>query len=277
MKWFWPVVILIVFINAHLWGVLFAIIYWIFWLANKPSNASVVVRDNSAISTGDLADLVLLRLELQNQLDAGLITSEQCVDLNQRIDALSSRYLAIVPDSLLWQQRRDIAWDFLNKNADAPIGIPPWRIKVSDALLAEVKPSVADEPSRVGIAHLEKRDENETQPAIFTIDEADHVSEPPSWTINKIHPIRSEKTANEESNLKQYAWKPDQPSYLERTLSTLSGWHTLAVPFLAQNIGWFIGVFCFIAGSMFLVSYTSGYTKNLIACFAFFIFTLSYC
>ena len=275
MKWFWPVVILIVFINAHLWGVLFAIIYWIFWLANKPSNASVVVRDNSAISTGDLADLVLLRLELQNQLDAGLITSEQCVDLNQRIDALSSRYLAIVPDSLLWQQRRDIAWDFLNKNADAPIGIPPWRIKVSDALLAEVKPSVADEPSRVGIAHLEKRDENETQPAIFTIDEADHVSEPPSWTINKIHPIRSEKTANEESNLKQYAWKPDQPSYLERTLSTLSGWHTLAVPFLAQNIGWFIGVFCFIAGSMFLVSYTSGYTKNLIAFFAFFIFTLS--
>jgi len=40
-------------------------------------------------------------------------------------------------------------------------------------------------------------------------------------------------------------------------------------PVLVQNIGWFIGVFCFIAGSLFLVSNTTGYAKNLIAFFAF--------
>jgi hypothetical protein len=44
---------------------------------------------------------------------------------------------------------------------------------------------------------------------------------------------------------------------------------------LVQNIGWFIGVFCFIAGSLFLVHSTDGYNSNLIAFFAFFIFTLA--
>ena len=58
-----------------------------------------------------------------------------------------------------------------------------------------------------------------------------------------------------------HAFRPAEPGLLERTLKTVSGWHALIAPFLVQNIGWFIGGFCFVAGSVFLVSYTTGFGK----------------
>jgi hypothetical protein len=54
----------------------------------------------------------------------------------------------------------------------------------------------------------------------------------------------------------------------------MSGWHKLATPFLVQNIGWFIGGFCFIAGSIFLVSYTTGYVKALTIFATLLLYTL---
>ena len=49
----------------------------------------------------------------------------------------------------------------------------------------------------------------------------------------------------------------------ERLVETVSGWPKLAAPFLVQNIGWFVGAFCFIAGTIFLVSYTTGFANAL--------------
>ena len=43
----------------------------------------------------------------------------------------------------------------------------------------------------------------------------------------------------------------------------MSGWPRLAAPFLLQNVGWFVGAFCFIAGTAFLVSYTTGFANAL--------------
>lgn len=47
-------------------------------------------------------------------------------------------------------------------------------------------------------------------------------------------------------------------------------------PFLWQNIGWFIGGFCFVSGSIFFVAYTEGFTKSLVVfvvlCLYIFIF-----
>jgi hypothetical protein len=106
------------------------------------------------------------------------------------------------------------------------------------------------------------------QAATFAIDTIDHAQAPP-------YQAASLNVKKPEPTLNQYAWKPHEPTRLERVLKTVSGWHSMAVPFLAQNIGWFIGVFCFIAGSGFLVHYTKGYASNLIAFFAFFIFTLA--
>jgi len=71
-----------------------------------------------------------------------------------------------------------------------------------------------------------------------------------------------------------YAWKSAEPSALEHALQTVSGWPALIAPFLAQNIGWFIGGFCFVAGSIFLVSYTAGFAKALTVFAALFTYTL---
>ena len=75
-------------------------------------------------------------------------------------------------------------------------------------------------------------------------------------------------------DIENYAWQRHEPGPLEKAFATLSGWHALAAPFLLQNIGWFIGVFLFIAGSIFLVSYSTGYLKSLLVFLAFFLFTL---
>jgi hypothetical protein len=34
-------------------------------------------------------------------------------------------------------------------------------------------------------------------------------------------------------------------------MQVMAGWPALIAPFLVQNIGWFIGGFCFVAGSIF--------------------------
>jgi hypothetical protein len=59
-------------------------------------------------------------------------------------------------------------------------------------------------------------------------------------------------------------WTPTEPSAFERLLERVSGWPQLAVPFLVQNIGWFIGGFCLIAGTVFLVRNTSGFMFALV-------------
>lgn len=59
-------------------------------------------------------------------------------------------------------------------------------------------------------------------------------------------------------------WQPVPPDRLERALLALSGWPRLIVPFLVQNIGWFIGGFCLIAGVFLLIAYTSGFLNDLL-------------
>ncbi|MCC8992727.1 MAG: hypothetical protein LM550_03370 [Candidatus Contendobacter sp.] len=59
------------------------------------------------------------------------------------------------------------------------------------------------------------------------------------------------------------AWRPAAPNPLEKALHTLSGWPKLIAPFLMQNIGWFIGGFCFVAGALFLIANTSGFVNAL--------------
>src|SRR5262249_10999285 len=61
-------------------------------------------------------------------------------------------------------------------------------------------------------------------------------------------------------------WQPAAPSALERALRSAAGWPSLIAPFLVQNIGWFIGGLCFVAGSIFLVSYTAGFFRALAVC-----------
>lgn len=67
-----------------------------------------------------------------------------------------------------------------------------------------------------------------------------------------------------EAGLAADDWQPMPPGPLERALQAVSGWPRLIAPFLAQNIGWFIGGFCFVAGALFLVANTSGFLNALV-------------
>jgi len=60
------------------------------------------------------------------------------------------------------------------------------------------------------------------------------------------------------------ARRPDTPTRMQRLRQALSGWPKLIVPFLVQNIGWFIGGFCFVAGVQFLVANTTGFVNALV-------------
>src|SRR5262245_55842412 len=54
----------------------------------------------------------------------------------------------------------------------------------------------------------------------------------------------------------------------------MAGWPALLAPFLVQNIGWFIGGLCFVAGSIFLVTYTTGFAKTLTSFAVLSVYTL---
>ena len=62
--------------------------------------------------------------------------------------------------------------------------------------------------------------------------------------------------------------------FLQSALQSLSGWHKSFIPFLLQNIGWFIGILCFISGSIFFVSYTEGLNKSVTIFYTILSYTL---
>ncbi len=67
---------------------------------------------------------------------------------------------------------------------------------------------------------------------------------------------------------------PSKESRLASVLQSISGWHHSFIPFLLQNIGWFIGILCFMSGSIFFVSYTQGFSKSLTITYTILSYTL---
>lgn len=59
-------------------------------------------------------------------------------------------------------------------------------------------------------------------------------------------------------------WRPQVPTALETAVARLAGWPKWLAPFFVQNIGWFIGGFCLVAGAVFLVTNTSGFLNALV-------------
>ena len=220
--------------------------------------------------------------------------------------------LGLAPDNHYWCERRNAAWDILNAYAENPLGDPPWREPVRQQFdlftnpdlvqsgLSETKPEsgeafneeITPEPDNSyqtadALAPADDVFNNEESPAATDAtvpfnrtDEAVPLQAANKQTleyaesIEVLEPTTTPVKLVERPDIENYAWQSHEPGRLEKTLAVLSGWHAMAVPFLLQNIGWFIGVFCFIAGSIFLVSYSTGYVKNLIVFLTLFIFTL---
>ena len=76
-------------------------------------------------------------------------------------------------------------------------------------------------------------------------------------------PVPPSATSTAQPIEPSFSFTPVEPGLFERGLETVSGWPRLVAPFLVQNAGWFVGAFCFIAGTVFLVSYTTGFANAL--------------
>jgi hypothetical protein len=315
MNWLLLFVLIFVLTRSLLWVFVAFAFFLIFKLSQKTSNphqeetdANDLQRDrwlsdtqHKPLNYGNLADLVLLRKELDRLFETGSIDEQQRDDLISRIDSLFDQYFAdrgLVHDNPLRRERMEAAWNVLINCADNPLLCPPWRepsqqqsdlfvdIDFERTRIPETKPDSSELPVEEVIAIT--GNDIKVEAALVSTDEistADSVDSAagaiPLAAGNELSSAYTASIKDSEPpatpnkpEIENYAWQRHEPGRFERTLAALSGWHSMAAPFLVQNIGWFIGVFCFIAGSIFLVSYSIGYTKNLTVFLTLFIFTL---
>jgi hypothetical protein len=218
----------------------------------------------------DLENLLLLRLELQGLVETKVLTEDRRQLLVGELDRLWARHLSETgarPENSVWQRRRALAWSLLARWADSPLGPPPWQPAV---LAPGPSHPLPPTPSREG--------EEESMPSGSAKAPSPLAGEgwgggserllPPASPVpavrrETVKPSRL-GPAPETAPAPARIWRPAAPSPLEKALRVLSGWPKLIAPFLAQNIGWFIGGFCFVAGALFLIANTSGFVNALV-------------
>ena len=228
----------------------------------SPPIATAPVLGGGRYALADLENLLLLRLELQRLAEAGVLAQERCRQLSDDLDRLWEQHLrrgGVSSNSETWQRRRALAWNLLAQGVETPPGAPPWQpavltpsVKAPSPLVregggvgAEVSPPLTLEPLETPpVASPEPRLPSPLAPPVPI-------------------PRRAPETAWEQP-VPAADWRPAAPSPLEQALRALSGWPRLIAPFLAQNIGWFIGGFCFVAGALFLIANTTGFVNALV-------------
>ncbi len=223
---------------------------------------------------------------------AGQLEESEYEALTDRIDACwaSDREgTPAEPDGELWWSSCETGWNILTARGLILHGRPPWR-KQMPALelelelepmpgaeagveeLAEAPATEAPFPKAVACAaqaapHGESGVSAAVTPAVLHAAKAvEPEQRRPATTPNE--PARPAKPAE------AHAWRPTVPGPLEKALRAVSGWPRILVPFLVQNVGWFIGGFLFLAGSVFLVAYTTGFTKAIIVFASLFAYTI---
>ena len=254
--------------------------------------------NNARYAPADLENLLLLRMELEKLLEAGELPKNRHQQLVSQLDLLWERHLregGAWPGNEVWEQRRALAWRLLGQALENPPGSPPWL-----AAIPPISPALPAPPAAVIIPPTMVR--NDPPPVLSP---PPVISPPPpawkSWPLESVEPSppplsdtplspefepepikpanwrstaetasSSRKPVPETVTVDVADWRPAAPSPLERALTAVSGWPKLIAPFLAQNIGWFVGGFCFIAGALFLIANTSGFVNALVVFISLF-------
>ncbi|MGR8942158.1 MAG: hypothetical protein ACU83P_11270 [Gammaproteobacteria bacterium] len=317
MKWLILIIIVLLIFRSPAVGFWGVILFFLYVFAKKLSRQTGRDDDFDRSSTyagesmrspqlglsfGQLADLLVLRRELERLRDSGKIGRKTFRQLSREVDQLEQRFFTdhgVCPGNEVWNERLDSAWDILNFYADSPLGPAPWKempaepvitLEASQHDVIEPAAELSDLPDEVAVEPPIRQSDP------LPVQEEKPEVPPASWAENPVSAaamlgpaelkieltqaaaaaeLNTSRTTDKISpDIENYAWQRHEPGPLENALKKLSGWHALAAPFLVQNIGWFIGVFLFIAGSIFLVSYSTGYLKSLIVFLTFFLFTL---
>jgi hypothetical protein len=239
--------------------------------------------------------LATLRLQLKRMHEAGQLQEGQYEVLTDGIDAcLASERegTSAEPEGELWWSSCETAWNILMARGLIQRGPPPWqkempapkseRAPVLEALVKEGvgQPPEAPEsdilPPTTAALPVQPAPQREagvgTTPAPDVSREA--VPAQPSKRHRAAVHQGPAKAARPTAPGEAHAWLPAESGPLDRALRAVSGWPNVLVPFLAQNVGWFIGGFLFLAGSVFLVAYTTGFTKAIIVFASLFAYTI---
>jgi len=260
---------------------------------------------------GDIYNLTVLTRELERLLADGTIDRAFYDETRESIERLLSRILDdldMVQDGRYRREGREAAWKLLSSHELAPAGPPPWRREARPAeetdteadrgeTLQEVVFITEDFPgpveSRMPVleflasaesAGILKKASVAPAPAVSSSESPstqspeEKAAQPPAPSTASTGTVKEELRSHASGQgwdeTSGYAWQPKAPGALERALHAVSGWPALIVPFLVQNIGWFIGGLCVVAGSVFLVSYTTGFVKALTVSMVLFAYTL---
>ena len=267
-----------------------------------------------ALSLSDTIDLAILRLDLDRQHAAGTLPAERYAELCAAIEGLWMEQLRAVeagPGSEEWCARRARAFDRVAAGG-LVAGGPPW-VEAGRAR-PETEPSVAASDGQpvlsagvagappiaspglpivvsgtghgslslaadVGVGPGDRIPASAAGPMgydSFPLPTAggEEAGVRIDAATSQARSTPDGDPTAERQVVQSHAFRPAEPDLLERTLKTVSGWHALIAPFLVQNIGWFIGGFCFVAGSVFLVSYTTGFGKALAIWGAMLLYTV---
>ena len=255
-------------------------------LTSTPQTASPQLpesRESSSTNTADraLIDLLILREELRRQHEAGKVDLTFYHEVTKKIDALGRKSLTdlyITPDSQRWRVGREAAWELLVLQRSVALGLPPWR----KTTLAEERQVEGEQQLTLPLQpRSSSRSAEEIQQPVVIEAVTSPAQVPPTVTVPLLPsesaellkqtpavPIMGPESVSDTFPISvspptDESWVPATPSALERTLQAVSGWPALLVPFLVQNILWFICGLCFIAGSTFLISSTAGQTNSL--------------
>ncbi len=226
------------------------------------------------------SNLIVLRLQLVHLRDEGKLDDTEFVELTGAIDThwrADDRHGLPAADTVGWWQACDAAWNAMRARNLVPYGPPPWRPEpqppqapkvpesaTTDAVWQPVDtgtPTTVPPPSEVP-------DSPRLQPP--PIPEA--AQPPTSAPATTPTPAPAPDPAAPVPHVPEptatpafaHALRRSTPGPLERALHRMSDWPKALMPFLVQNIGWFIGGFLFLAGSVFLVTYTTGFAKAAI-------------
>lgn len=243
------------------------------------------------LSDAEVHDLILLRLELERLHASGTKVSVDFGTCIHAIDGLlSMQYQALctAEDNPTWHMRRNQAWARLHRLADHIPQQPPWLFlpQPPQPAPASAAPSVATPATSIEIPAVPPPSPTPSAPSPApkpTTPPAGRRTEPapvaPAPPLSPAAAPRPSRTAPltgsslprretpPETTLPakdHYSWLPEEPSLLEKAMQRFSGWNAVLAPFLAQNIGWFIGGFLSLAGSIFLVSSTAGYARAFV-------------
>jgi hypothetical protein len=226
------------------------------WSRSAPARPEPPASRQTNLVPLEIADLLVLQRELRELHEAGRLDTPRYEDLERLIESLWAADLDAGDE---WRmQRLTRAWDLLNRHSEQPLGAPPWLEAV-----AAPKPPQAEafnpplEFPQTATPPVAESAETYEFPLADEPAESLRPSLPAQSLAVVAFSSPSSPTALHET------FRPAEPSPLELALKSVGRRWAAFTPFLVQNIGWFIGGFCFVAGSMFLVTYTSGYAKAL--------------